>query len=290
VVLSLLVPGLSGALIGLSMRAVRDARDNERKGRDLLKRERDLRETTLQIIASTSHELRTPLHGIIGHADLMAAETVDDGMHESATAILEASQHLLDLLDQLVDVARQDLAAPDKPIAHAALRPVELSLVIARVIRTHAGSARQRGLALQANVGSSRVMANPVHLRQVLDNLVDNAIKYTQHGTVRVNVVSAGPGRVRIEISDSGIGIDLALQQRLLGWLDKPGSTGGGRFQGSGLGLYLSQRLIDEMGGRMGFDSTPGKGSTFWVDLATAPDCVATSAGIAERDLEGRSS
>ncbi len=234
-----------------------------------LKRQQRKRRQVLTYLAMTSHELRTPLHGMLGHADLLRTELTAGGARESSEAIIESGQHLLALLDQLLAVAKIDLVRETRDEVRAkVVVPVDVDRVIAEVARLMSGTAHAKGLVLETSPPAGcAALAAPQTLRQALQNLVDNAIKFTDHGSVRISATCTSADRCRITVTDSGRGMSPAEQRGLFGVFEARQPALGGQFQGSGLGLYLTRKTIMSIGGRVGFTSESGKGSTFWLEL-----------------------
>jgi signal transduction histidine kinase len=226
----------------------------------------------LDYFAMTSHELRTPLHGILGHADLLRSELAPGSARESSEAIIESGRNLLELLDQVLAVARIDLMKSGKDAAQSPhLVLLDVAAAIAEVARSMSGAARGRGLALECAASADCfALADPQTLRQALQNLVDNAIKFTDAGSVRIEAAGSSADQCRITVTDTGKGMSPTEQRGLFGIFEMRQPALAGQFQGSGLGLYLTRKTIMAMGGKVGFWSESGKGSTFWIELPAA--------------------
>jgi signal transduction histidine kinase len=224
-----------------------------------------------RFISQISHELRTPLHGIIGYADLIRQESGEAAQREHAAAILHSGQHLLSLVNRLLDAAkletRHKVEAGEDALT---LVPIDLVPVVQQTVFAHEATARQKSLATYVNAPTSlTVIADHVALGRILHNLLSNAIKFTLKGGIRVEV-QRRPGCARIEVIDTGIGISAEDQTRLFGMFVQGASVDLSRFGGTGLGLYLTRQLVEGMGGRIGFQSALNTGSTFWFELPLA--------------------
>ncbi len=217
-------------------------------------------------LALVSHELRTPLNAILGFAQVMQMVDLDPEQRvDSVDQIVRAGQHLRDLIDELLDLSRIEAGQ-----LSVLLEDVEIGVVIGEVLDLVRPLATSSDIALVGRpvTGVPRVHADQRCVRQVLINLIANAVKYTPvGGRVQVGAACGTKGMVRISITDSGPGIppdSIAELFQPFHRLEQDGLTAP---KGTGLGLALSARLMDEMGGRIGVESTPGTGSCFWVEL-----------------------
>jgi len=233
-----------------------------------------------QFLANMSHELRTPLNSVIGFSDLLLAGapgTLTDGQRDALETIARNGRHLLDLVNDVLDLAKVDAGRLDLQ-----LRPVDLRAMTADVLTGMDSLVRARnhtvGVAIPA--GALLVRADETRARQVLFNLLSNAVKFTPPGgTITVRgaperiLLPVGDNRlaereaVRLSVSDTGIGIAAEDIPRLFQEFTQLDASLGRRYEGTGLGLALCRRLMDLHGGRIGVESAPGKGSTFWVEF-----------------------
>lgn len=249
-------------------------------------------ELKARFLAYVSHELRTPLQGILG-VSAQLAERGDDGREPDArvAGLRAAAQDLLRMVDELLDFSRIDSGR-----LSVRLEAFDLRGLFAQIVEFVAPSAASKGLALRHDLAAelpARVVGDTLRLRQVTLNLLANAIKFTDHGSVglHVGVTPRGSGvRLRVEVRDTGPGISRAAQARLFQPFSRVSEPGAARRQGTGLGLVISRRIVEMLGGRLDVDSTPGVGSTFWFELelplaATAAAEPATPP--AERVAEG---
>ena len=233
-------------------------------------------------LASVSHELRTPLNAILGFSQLLRSDPqMSQGSSDNAGEIERAGQHLLTLVDDLIDLGRVEAGHLELSMVRVAVESViheSLSLV--------APLAAQQGIRIVYAGGDARnamVLADPVRLRQIIINLLSNAIKYNRaEGTVRVGCQrrtspSDGTAVVRVSVRDTGFGIAPERSSRVFSAFDRLGAERGA-VEGTGIGLVITKRLVDAMGGAIGYESQVGEGSTFWVELAQA-----TPVAVADR-------
>jgi len=216
-------------------------------------------------LASMSHEIRTPLAGIIGAGELLSLSALTPEQRRQTEIIRSSGKLLLTTVNDILDFSK--LAAGRVVLEKLDFDLVELT---ENLSDSFAVAARAKGieLALYVDVNMpSGLRGDPSRLRQILNNLVSNAIKFTQHGEVmvRANRVedTAGDVLVRFEVIDIGIGIPSEMQGRLFQPFVQAESSTSRRFGGTGLGLVIAARLVDQMGGEIGFESAPGKGSNF---------------------------
>ena len=219
-----------------------------------------------EFLSRMSHELRTPLNGIIGFAQLLELEVPDGTQRESVDHILKGGRHLLGLINEVLDVARIEagnLAMSPEPVSADEVLRAALAL-----IRPQA-AARSVQILEPAPVGRY-VTADRQRLQQVLLNLLSNAVKYNrQGGAVRVGCEDGSSGRLRFTVADTGGGIAPEMMNRLFRPFDRLGAEQTG-IEGTGLGLALSLRLVEAMGGTLTARSTVGEGATFTVELFLA--------------------
>jgi two-component system sensor histidine kinase RpfC len=230
-------------------------------------------------LARMSHEIRTPLNGIIGLSELLKSCRLGAEEREYADAI-HASGHALQLLiEDVLDISK--IEAGKLTIERTEL---DLHALVASTVKMFLVLADAKGLRLYSHIAIDtpyRFIGDPLHLRQVLINLIGNAIKFTEHGSVdvRCHPVRQGPERVlvRFQVRDTGVGITPEAQQRIFEKFTQADESTTRRFGGTGLGTTIAKQLVELMGGRIGFDSTPGVGTTFWfdVELDRQPDTAA---------------
>lgn len=246
----------------------------------------DLRRATLEaqeasraksrFLSSMSHELRTPLNAIQGFAQLIELEVVgkSDASQEAdyAREIINASRHLTALVDDILD-----LSSTEAQRRQLKLEPVEVGALFASCAEMILPQLREQGLQFRAmNVEPPLyVKADARRLRQILLNLLSNAIKYNRHQGRIVLGYEVRPGGVRLWVEDNGEGLDSEQQARLFQPFQRLGREGS-NIPGTGIGLVLCDELAALMGGSIGFESEPGRGSRFWVDLHSSAAGEAT--------------
>lgn len=259
----------------------------------LLEEARDLRQSNLKtqderdeavranhaknlFLANVSHELRTPLQSVLGYASLLEDTELDQEQRDFVKTLQVSAESLSAIINDLLDISSMEAGKLVLENIAFDLRDTLNDLVIML-----GGRAREKGLALELRIDEnlpSALRGDPIRLRQILLNLVSNAIKFTDSGHVLISLEVLGRGRddiqIRIAVEDTGVGIhaeDLPL-------VYEPYVQLGQRFRrqlpGAGLGLTICRQLINLMGGKLDVQSTPGEGSTFWVelDLALAPE------------------
>jgi len=218
-----------------------------------------------EFLSRVSHEIRTPLHAILGFAELLEMAELEAEDQKSVSMIQSAGQHLLDLINDLLDIGRieeGELSLSPEPVSTEDILAETLELL--RPLATD----RRIVLANSCQIGGLCVTADRQRLKQVLINLVSNAIKYNRPGgTVTVNCRLSAPDRGRLEVTDTGPGIPPDHLSRLFSPFERLGVERVAAVEGTGLGLALSKRFVTAMGGAMGVHSEVGRGSTFWVEL-----------------------
>lgn len=239
---------------------------------DLARENGELRDTNLvksKFIATLSHEIRTPLNSILGFTELLLARSAALG-EEDRRALEEvhtAGRHLLALVNDVLDLARMEAGK-------LALRRDEVSLeaIVQEVLQVLRPQAERKGIEVLSSVPTDvTVHADPSRLRQILINLVGNAVKFTDTGSVTVRGDCEGD-RVRVEVVDTGPGIAEVDRGRLFcAFSQLDGSVG--RRDGSGLGLAIARELVRAHGGDIGVESETGSGSVFWFTLPAGRGC-----------------
>lgn len=223
-----------------------------------------------EFLANMSHEVRTPMNGVLGMSELLLATDLDPEQRRFAEVIHESGDAMLTVVNDILDISK--LEAGKLEIDHCEF---DLTSTVERAVAVMTGKAREKGLDLAVYVephARGTYLGDPIRIRQVLLNLMSNAIKFTDKGAVSVLVrrMSALPGAdvpLRFEITDTGMGITDAQRQNLFQKFSQVDASATRRQGGTGLGLAICRQLIELMGGTIDLDSTPGKGSTFWFEL-----------------------
>jgi signal transduction histidine kinase/ActR/RegA family two-component response regulator len=223
-------------------------------------------------LSRMSHELRTPMNAILGFAQLLDYDVADDPRDAERAAnvqhILNAGHHLMGLIDDVLELSRIEIGGMSLSLDRCAPRvAIEASLSL---IRAPAYARGVRVTDRAARRALPDLNTDSARLRQILVNLLSNAVKYNRDGgTVTVDAEPVDGGMLRISVRDTGPGIPLDKQDDLFKPFNRLGAETSG-IEGTGIGLTITRRLAEALGGHLGFESAPGQGSTFWVDLPLA--------------------
>jgi PAS domain S-box-containing protein len=238
-------------------------------------------------LANTSHEIRTPLNALLGLARLALDQSLDAARRTHyLEQILASAQGLEGILSDILDLSK--IEAGKFTIESSAF---DLRALLAAVQASYRPHAEAKGLSLDLAIDAALagvVLGDPVRLRQILGNFIANAVKFTAHGSVRIEAAAIESASVRLAVVDTGAGIEAHLQRLLFQPFSQGDASTTRRFGGTGLGLSICRQLAELMGGQVGVDSRPGQGSTFWVVLPLVPamlqgDLLSNDAGDSER-------
>jgi len=241
----------------------------EQKNRELseaLEAARRATEVKSRFLANTSHEIRTPMNGVIATSELLAGTNLDSAQREYVDMIRSSAQSLLRVINDILDFSKIEAGKLELIPA-----PFDVAAVVAEVESLLSVHATNKALALRSEVDAAvpkHVRGDAVRLRQILLNLAGNAVKFTDKGEVAVRVAldSESPAQavLRFTVTDSGIGISEKDAARLFDSFVQVDNSPARRYSGTGLGLAISKQLVKLMGGSIGLESRPGRGSTFW--------------------------
>jgi two-component system sensor histidine kinase/response regulator len=218
-----------------------------------------------EFLANMSHEIRTPMNGVVGMADLLGGTALDEEQREYVEMIRTSSEHLLTVINDILDFSKIE----SRKLELESI-PFSVRELVGTMLKPLAVKADQKGLELLLDIEPgvpAGVAGDPVRLQQVLTNLVGNAIKFTEHGhvmlEVREDTRSEGSTRLHFQVTDTGIGIPAEKRSTIFDAFSQADGSTTRRFGGTGLGLTISSNLVQLMGGRIWVESELGKGSAF---------------------------
>ncbi len=249
-----------GYFFGAFLRDISDRLEQESQLRAAKESAEAATRAKSEFLASMSHELRTPLNGVLGYTQLLQRDRgLRPAQREALEAIGQCGTHLLELINDVLDLSRIEAGRVDIEATTTDLAQllIDLKYVVAE-------SARRKGLLLSMTIGPGvprRVVLDGRHLRQVLLNLLGNAVKFTAQGEVRLAIETVGDDRLNFEVSDTGIGIEPDAITRIFEAFNQ--TRDGAAAGGTGLGLTISRHLVQTMGDELRVESTPGRGSRF---------------------------
>ena len=236
-----------------------------------------------QFLANMSHEIRTPLNGVLAMAQILARSPLQDAQREQVDVIHRSGETLLGLLNDILDVSKIEAGKLELEVA-----PFEPEALAGAAAAAFGAVAERKGLCLSVEVAPGAVgarLGDAARLRQILNNFLSNALKFTEAGEVRVSLSGEGPGGVeglRVEVSDTGMGIPADQMPKLFQKFSQLDASTTRRFGGTGLGLAICRELAELMGGEVSVASEPGQGSTFSVVLPLARVVTPAAPSLAE--------
>ena len=236
-----------------------------------------------QFLANMSHEIRTPMNGMLGMAQVLANSDLTQKQKDLVKIMLKSGESLLGILDNILDISKIESGRVTLD-----QRDENIQEIISRVVDLYRAAAEQKGLSLSLSFADSCpevVNIDGLRLSQCFSNLISNAIKFTEEGSVSVHVSCEKNGsiyRFRSTISDTGIGITKSVQNKLFEPFTQADNSMTRRFGGSGLGLTIAQKFVKMMRGNIEIESTPGKGSIFTITFeARTPESMETLSYVA---------
>ena len=243
-----------------------------------------------EFLANMSHEIRTPMNGVIGFTNLLLKTELSGKQREYLSTIRKSAQGLLAIVDDILDFSKVEAG---KMVLENA--PLDLRELADEVLAMMAPAASEKKLELVALIYSDvpcNLLGDGLRLKQVLTNLVNNAVKFTAQGSVEIRIMleqdSEHDALIGLQVRDTGIGLSVEQQKQLFHAFNQADTTTTRRFGGTGLGLVICKKLVEKMGGEIGLTSEPGSGSTFWFTIRCDKSDDAWTALRHNDELAGR--
>ena len=260
-----------------------------------LKQARDRAEEMSQakgeFLANMSHEIRTPMNGVIGTLQLLSDTDLGSAQQEYVDTAHKSAQSLMTILNDILDLSKIEAGK-----LNIELIPLELREIVTELITLHTMTADEKAIELVADIDEkipNILIGDPTRIRQILANLISNALKFTEKGhvLVRVRLVSSDDNNamVSFEVEDTGVGIEDHVKDKLFNEFTQADGSTTRKYGGTGLGLAIVRQLVEMMHGEFGVDSKPGEGSTFWfrIPLEISSEQILKQPGEFEQEFKG---
>ena len=259
-----------GTVADISARKAREQAEQDRFKAEIARQKAEAETVAKsQFLATMSHEIRTPMNGVLGMAQLLLRGELTDRQRSQVEAIYQSGQSLLDILNSVLDFSKLEAGKME-----FSSTPISLNDALANLGHLLRPLADEKGLTLKIDLADElpeQVMGDAQALQQILLNLCSNAIKFTAQGTVRIGAkriqLSGTDLRIRFEVEDSGIGIPPQARERIFQHFCQADPSITRHYGGTGLGLTICKKLVEQLGGEIGYESTPGQGALFWFQL-----------------------
>jgi CheY-like chemotaxis protein/nitrogen-specific signal transduction histidine kinase len=261
-----------------------DALQAERQARQLAEAAEKAKS---ELLALASHELRTPMGAIVSMTELLLASPLDNTQRRYGETLQQSAKSLLAVLNDVLDFSKLEAGHCELDLA-----PFDLHDLVQGIAAGLQARASEKGLASGVDIGAScprRIKGDAARIRQILDNLIDNALKFTSEGSVRLRASAREAGgtlSLRFDVTDTGIGLSKAEQERLFQPYVQVDRAILSRYGGTGLGLSIARRLVKLMEGEIGCESVTGQGSLFWVSFPALRVETESSAGKEDKEAQ----